>query len=156
MYLLSGPPFRALKDEPHKVKDREGDIVEICKGSIAALQDILTKPEFSDTKIGAASRTEYPKWSQQCLKLLKVPINNEWKNVSELIHVSEIYPGNKKSHFEKIKKETGLEYNQMVFFDNEMRNVKDVSKLGVTCFYTPNGMTIDDWNRMLKHFSLNE
>lgn len=34
-----------------------------------------------------------------------------------------------------------IEFEDMVFFDNERRNIRTVEPLGVTCIYTPDGMT---------------
>lgn len=40
----------------------------------------------------------------------------------------------------------------MLFFDNEMGNIKSVSKLGVKCVYCPDGMTERIWDEGLKMF----
>ena len=42
-------------------------------------------------------------------------------------------------HFKKIQKETGIDFAEMLFFDNEMSNIRDCSTLGITCIYTPQG-----------------
>ena len=43
----------------------------------------------------------------------------------------------------RFKKDSGVDFRDMMFFDDEMRNIKDVSKLGVTAVYvTRNGMTL--------------
>ena len=39
-----------------------------------------------------------------------------------------------------------------IFFDNESRNCRDVEKLGVTCVYTPDGMTEAVWKKGLEEF----
>jgi len=41
----------------------------------------------------------------------------------------------------------------MLFFDNEMQNCRDVAKLGVTCVYTPDGMTKRLWREGLDKFA---
>ena len=41
----------------------------------------------------------------------------------------------------------------MLFFDNEIGNCRDVAKLGVTCVYTPNGMTELLWREGLTKFA---
>jgi hypothetical protein len=43
--------------------------------------------------------------------------------------------------FSSLKKATGIEYKDMVFFDDEERNSHDVSPLGVTCILVEDGMT---------------
>ena len=42
----------------------------------------------------------------------------------------------------------------MVFFDNEMRNITSVKKLGVKCVYTPDGMTRQAWHEALSMFGM--
>nr|XP_048299965.1 magnesium-dependent phosphatase 1 isoform X4 [Myodes glareolus] len=42
----------------------------------------------------------------------------------------EIYPGSKVTHFERLHHKTGVPFSQMVFFDDEKRNIIDVGKLG--------------------------
>jgi magnesium-dependent phosphatase 1 len=49
----------------------------------------------------------------------------------------------KVKHLKEISTQLNLPYGSMVFFDNEMRNIKDISPLGVTCGYCPDGMTLD-------------
>nr|XP_048675736.1 magnesium-dependent phosphatase 1 isoform X5 [Caretta caretta] len=57
------------------------------------------------------------------------------------LHRVEIYPGGKSAHFHRLQQDTGVPFAQMLFFDDEERNIRDVSKLGVTCVLVPNGMT---------------
>lgn len=40
----------------------------------------------------------------------------------------------------------------MLFFDNEMGNIRSVSKLGVQCVYCPDGMTQAIWDEGLNKF----
>ena len=67
--------------------------------------------------------------------------------------LQEIYPGNKTTHFGRIREASCIEYRDMLFFDNEMRNCRDVGKLGVTCIYTPDGMTDRVWQQGLMKFA---
>lgn len=57
----------------------------------------------------------------------------------QVAHHHEVYPGCKVKHFQRIHKRTGIPYEDMVFFDNEYRNVRDVQRLGVVCVHTPEG-----------------
>ncbi len=65
----------------------------------------------------------------------------------------EISYDDKKSHFERLHKKTGIPYEEMCFFDNEYWNIKSVSGLGVKCIYTPDGMTRAAWDEAKKEFS---
>ena len=42
---------------------------------------------------------------------------------------------------------------QMLFLDNEYRNVADVQTLGVVCQHTPDGLTWEVWARGLRAYA---
>ena len=52
-----------------------------------------------------------------------------------------------------IPQATGIPYADMLFFDNERRNCVDVAPLGVTCVYTPDGLTQSKWDEGLVKFA---
>ncbi|XP_043542546.1 magnesium-dependent phosphatase 1 [Chiloscyllium plagiosum] len=54
----------------------------------------------------------------------------------------EIYPGSKVTHFTRINQATRTQFSEMIFFDDEPRNIVDVGKLGVLCILVQNGMTL--------------
>ena len=65
----------------------------------------------------------------------------------------QIFPGDKKKHFEKIAKQSGVEYGEMLFFDDEVRN-RNVESLGVTMWLVRDGVTrqevdngVREWRR---------
>ena len=53
----------------------------------------------------------------------------------------EIYKGSKSGHLREIARKTGIGLGEMVFFDNEPGNCRDVANIGVTSVYTPEGVT---------------
>ena len=65
----------------------------------------------------------------------------------------EIYPGRKTTHFAKIKKESEIPYKEMLFFDDEHRNIRDISAIGVTCVFVKEPMSQDLLQRGLDMFS---
>ena len=76
--------------------------------------------------------------SDRCRRLLKqmglVKIPEEYGGiVPKLMVVHPMTTGTKKEHFERIRKESGVSYDQMVFFDDVESNVESVQELGVTC-----------------------
>lgn len=61
------------------------------------------------------------------------------------------------THFPILRQETGVDYNDMVFFDDcnwgdHCANVERRCR-GVVAQRTPSGLTIDDWNRALVEYS---
>ena len=65
-----------------------------------------------------------------------------------------IYKSNKQEHFRRLKSEfPDIDFSDMIFFDNEYGNIRDVSKLGVTSVYCPDGMTQEIWMKGLEQFA---
>ncbi|MGH0179170.1 UNVERIFIED_CONTAM: hypothetical protein FKN15_000587 [Acipenser sinensis] len=54
----------------------------------------------------------------------------------------------------RIREQSGVEFNQMLFFDDENRNIVDVSRLGVLCVLASNGVNLKLLEDGLKKFSL--
>ena len=42
-----------------------------------------------------------------------------------------------------IKEQSGVDYKDMLFFDDELRNIRDVSQLGVTCIHVSDDCGLD-------------
>ncbi|KAK9499445.1 hypothetical protein O3M35_002477 [Rhynocoris fuscipes] len=52
----------------------------------------------------------------------------------------EIYPTRKTLHFTQIQKKTGLPFRDMVFYDDDVRNLKCIDKLGVRVIQVVDGI----------------
>lgn len=72
--------------------------------------------------IAVASRTTFPEGAESALKLF---------GFSKYIDFKEIYPGCKQEHFRKLGEKTMFSNSEMLFFDDEPRNIRDVSRIGV-------------------------
>lgn len=106
---------------------------------------ILLSLKERGVKLGLASRTCAPELAREMLKLLHLPPledagNGKGKRALEVFDFMEIYPGSKTNHFERIKKVSGVEYAEMLFFDDEVRN-RNVENLGVTMFLVRDGVS---------------
>lgn len=65
----------------------------------------------------------------------------------------QIYPGSKITHMQKLHKDTGVPFEEMLFFDDESRN-RDTESLGVTMWLVRDGTTwgeieagVREWRR---------
>jgi magnesium-dependent phosphatase 1 len=75
------------------------------------------------------------------LKLLKIPhaSGSSGRAIDYFDHL-QIYPGSKTTHFTRIQRDSGIAYDEMLFFDDESRN-KNVETLGVTMWLVKDGVT---------------
>jgi len=110
-----------------KVQDSEGREFRLYPDVL----ELLDKLDETNVRLALASRTMEPEWAEWLL--------DAW-NLTDRFHHREIYPDSKLAHFQKLKKQTKLPYEKMLFFDDEGRNIKEVGKLGVTCVQVLDGM----------------
>ena len=151
MYELAGAPFKKCK-KTGRVTDCAGEIVHIFPDFPRIWSEIHTK--YPDMQIAVASSTTHPRWAQRCLELF--PMDPIAKTMHEGLDYRAMYPRNKRNHFRQIHEESGIDYADMMFFDNEYYNIDTVSPLGVTCIYCPDGMTWKHWEQGIKAFQNKE
>ncbi|MGC8802514.1 MAG: magnesium-dependent phosphatase-1 [Bacteroidales bacterium] len=118
------PPYRRVNGY---VKDAENRIIQLYPD----VWDIIRMLKQQKRQIAIASRTEQPAWAKQILDLLEL---RSW------VDYEEIFPDRKIFHLQHIHKQSGIPFNQMVFFDDEQRNIADVITLGVTTEWVQNGI----------------
>lgn len=63
----------------------------------------------------------------------------------------QIYPGSKLTHMQKLHKDTGISYEEFLFFDDESRN-RDTESLGVTMCLVRDGVTWAELERGVKEW----
>jgi len=118
------PPFEHRRGE---VLDRTGRHVQLYE-EVAGIFDYCDDHKIS---MALASRTEQPGWAWHLLKLLAI---------DHRFAFAEIYPSSKLRHFKSLAKQSGVSHDAMLFFDDEMRNIHEVSRLGVESIHVEAGM----------------
>ncbi|CAH8553276.1 unnamed protein product [Schistosoma turkestanicum] len=73
-------------------------------------------------------------------------------NWSDLFDYAEIYPGSKIAHFRRFHELSGIGYADMLFFDDETRNINEISRLGVQCHLVEHGITLNLLEDALRKF----
>jgi len=153
MYMMStGSPF-TVGSNPHELVSRGGERVRLL-GEVAEIWGALHElPELEDTLVGVASRCDVPEWGRECLQKLIVGAKGEsmW-DIAGGGELVEIYKSNKQVHFQALQKKTGISFEDMLFFDDDMTNIRSVGKLGVKCVHTPHGVTAECWEKGLGMF----
>ena len=117
-------PFR---EKGGQVYDARGSRFHIYND----VPEILDELDDAGCEIALASRTGEPVWAQWVLDAL---------NMRQRFHYEQIYPGSKLQHFRQLREESAVDYEDMVFFDDEHRNIAEVGGLGVTSVHVHRGV----------------
>ena len=56
----------------------------------------------------------------------------------------------KRTHFQALQKKTGIPFERMAFFDDDMSNIRDIKGVGVHVFHTPDGVTRELFSKGLQ------
>ncbi|RKP01856.1 hypothetical protein CXG81DRAFT_25488 [Caulochytrium protostelioides] len=156
-----GPPFTWDKAYG-TARDARGEPLRLFPDVPAILTALAQR---TDTVVAAASRTTTPAWARAILPVIQVPVAGDAAArvaADGASHVPldrffspvrEIYPTSKLRHFAAIQAQTGADYRDMLFFDDEFDNIRTIRGLGVTCVYIEeDGMTwramregLDEW-----------
>lgn len=121
-------PFKQIGE--HKVCDATGREVK----SFPDITPLLQRLHNEGYKIGIASEAFY---KDECAKLVRL---FGWE---EFIDYEEIYPGSKIFHFIKIKKSSGVEFCDMLYFDDEKEHLAEVAATctGITTCWADRGVS---------------
>lgn len=123
----TNPPYARVNGY---IEDALGSKIVLYKD----VKDILQLLSEANIPMALASRTGAPSWARELLRLFS--IEHYFKH-------EQIYPGSKVEHFGHIQEATGIDFSDMVFFDDEMRNIHDVGRLGVEAVLVNNGVTMN-------------
>jgi len=118
-------------------KKKNGDIVDSYGSKIKCypeVPEVLKELKEQGYELGVASRTSEIRGAQQLIELFG------WE---KYFTYKEIFPGSKVTHFNNIKKNSSRHFDEMIFFDDESRNISDINRIGVVSVLVRNGVSKD-------------
>lgn len=120
----TSPPYRRVNNH---VCDSEDSIILLYPGVKETLERLYQK-----YSLAVASRTHCPDWAIELMQLF---------GIRAYFDYLEIYPGSKIKHFRQLQHTTKIDFDEMMFFDDEMRNVDEVAELGVETVLVSEGLS---------------
>eukprot|EP00930_Biecheleria_cincta_P098365 TRINITY_DN90019_c0_g1_i1.p1 TRINITY_DN90019_c0_g1~~TRINITY_DN90019_c0_g1_i1.p1 ORF type:complete len:184 (+),score=32.01 TRINITY_DN90019_c0_g1_i1:224-775(+) len=152
MYMISDGGDFICQSDPRCARGRGGKGAEVrLLGAVPEIWSALAVRE--DVRVGIASRCDVPEWAEELLKLFRVPGGRSMWDIAEDGHLVEIYRSSKQRHLQALAKKTGIALQDMLFFDDDPSNIRDVQRLGVTSILTPDGVTEAKWQEGLAAFA---
>ncbi len=130
------PPF---KNDGGRVLDASGAHVWVYPETLALIHRL---PE-EGCQLALASRTGEPDWARELLCLLEL---------TDVFPYQAIYPSDKQVHFQQLREESGIPFEEMLFFDDEVRNIRSVGKLGVLSVQVSHGVRQSDFDAALSQW----
>ncbi|HKJ43789.1 MAG TPA: magnesium-dependent phosphatase-1 [Sunxiuqinia sp.] len=118
------PPYHW---ENGQLLDQSGRWLRLYDDVLAILEHLKENGKM----VAAASRTYEPSWASDLLKLF---------DIEAYFDLQEIYPSEKTKHLSRILKDTNAKPNDVVFFDDEYRNIRDVSDMGIESVFVEDGL----------------
>jgi len=117
------PPYRK----------QNGHILDACDSVIRLYPDSREILEKTSQlyPLAIASRTHEPGRALELMSLF---------NIRQYFRYIEIYPGSKTEHFKQLQAKSRIPFKAMLFFDDELRNINEVSRLQAHAVLVDNGI----------------
>lgn len=130
--------------------DKRGTSVRL----LGAIPDIFDEVVSwgNGARLAIASRTDEPSWAREILGKFR---SSSGASLESLLDpdLVEMYKGSKKDHSENIRKKSGVDFSQMIFFDDDPVKIRDVASIGVISVLTPEGVTRQAFGEGLSAFA---
>jgi magnesium-dependent phosphatase 1 len=110
------------------IRDDDDRKIRLYDDTISILQRLHQR----QIPLAIASRTGTPAWANELMELF---------DIRKFFQYLEIYPGSKINHFYSLRARTSIPYRDMIFFDDECRNIEEVARIGVRSVFVENGIS---------------
>jgi magnesium-dependent phosphatase 1 len=135
----------------------DGECVCLFDGARLVLRELALNPKYKGIMLAAASSSLEPSYSHACLHGIEVVPDLTLRDMfrfDQIGRTGELTP-RKTTHFRELHKESGVPYEEMLFFDdcNWGDHCADVTRAyGVVSQRTPSGMTIEEFYQGLEKY----
>ena len=147
--------------------------LELLGATRSILHQLYYDEDWMSTMIGISSRTDCPDWAMEAMDKFVLYSTATEKDIDSLqqrppINMKDVFlpqlcvldrNQNKVDQFESIQELSGqfcggtnTRFKEMMFFDNEAGNCRQVATLGVTTIYCPQGLTQSAWEDGIQNF----
>lgn len=120
------------------VFDSQNSRIFLYPDSRQILQELYRRK----VKLAVASRTHEPHIASELIRLFEI---------DRFFSYFQIFPGSKVTHLTSLQAQAEVPFAQIIFFDDEHRNIAEVSRLGVKSVMVENGI---NYSLITKHFLL--
>ena len=154
MYMILGTRGSPFKERPDGNLDTDDGkaTVELLGDTRDIMLELATHDKWKGTAMAVASRSNEPNWASECIDKFPLLGGTDLRLKDALRGPREIYQALKSAQLKTIAGKTGVDLNDMVFFDNEPGNCRDVAAAGATVCYVPNGLNREDFNMVLEAY----
>uniref|UniRef100_A0A7S1ZWP5 Uncharacterized protein n=1 Tax=Ditylum brightwellii TaxID=49249 RepID=A0A7S1ZWP5_9STRA len=134
--------------------------VKLYTGARRALRELVTNPNYKHIVIGVASTSLEPSYSHACIDGIEITKGVRLRDVITYDQIGRSGPfltSRKTTHFQLLHQESGVPYNEMLFFDdcNWGDHVSDVQNaFGVIGVATPHGLQYSEFEKGLEIYRL--
>lgn len=139
--------YTLRKLERQNIQPRAHQDVKLFPATKKIIDVLRTDDRFAKTKFAVASRTKSVEWAHDLLKQF---------GLTDFFDYIEIFPGDKSTHFRNLQSQSGVDYKDMIFFDDardgRYGNCVPVSELGVLSVHCPNGLDFEQWEKSLEYY----
>ena len=135
-------PLRHASGECFAVRDAWNQELAFMQDAQEVIREVS---EWEGTRLAYVSRTTEIEAAHLAIESLHVEFDGRTKQgvtMADVVDHHEIYPGSKIGHFKSLREALDVDYTEILFFDNESYNTREVSGLGVCCVCCPNGLTL--------------
>lgn len=124
------------------------DVVRLFPGARNMMQVLLTDEHLQNLRLAVVAAIEFSEHAHACLDML--PLDSEGCEIlGRLVPHRQIYPGPKaRSHFPRLREETGIPYTEILYFDasSDSEVAVDIASScpGILCVRTADGISEAD------------